>query len=228
MVKRRRTIDVSAILAKINEAPGHIEPEEWVLAIAKAMDSRIPSGLHLQKALYVASKSLKRLQEAVEFEAYKRGPWSEAVADALVSLESEGFVEKSDSEFILTPRGESRSEKVWSKLSDYEREVLGEIGEIVPRLNRDELLLFVYVLFGGYEKSEVLEKVMENRVDLAISILQKGVVSVERAARLAGMDVSSFIELLRERGIKPFILDAKDIDTAIELWEKTRRKRSRF
>ena len=226
-MKKRRSIDVSAILAGLTETPEYVEPEDWVLAAAKAMGGRIPSRLHLQKALYIASRWLDRLQDAVEFEAYKRGPWSEAVADAAVTLENEGLFEKKDSGLVLTPRGERKAQRIWDRLSDRERSVLSDVGEIVRKLSGDELLLYTYVLFGGHEKSEVLDRVMRNRVDLAVSIFEKGVVSVELAARLAGIDVSSFIEVLRARGIKPFVLDARDIDAAIELWERTRKRRSR-
>jgi len=64
---------------------GVIELVEWVLALLYVAGRKVPSRIHLQKALFIASRYLDKLRESIEFKAYRMVPWSEEASDALES-----------------------------------------------------------------------------------------------------------------------------------------------
>lgn len=72
--------------------------------------------------------------------------------------------------------------------------------EIIEKMTEEELALYVYVAYH-----DVLKKALERRIEIAISLMEKGVISVGLAAKLAGMNVRDFISELKRRGIKPYV-----------------------
>jgi len=71
--------------------------------------------------------------------------------------------------------------------------------EIITKMTEEELLLYVCIAY-----KDRLKEVLKRRVELAISLLEKGVVSVGLAAELAGMSLRDFLSELKRRGIKPY------------------------
>jgi len=70
-------INVSRFIEKLRhaiESLSIVEPIEWMLAVLYAFGGRTPSKLHIQKALFVASRCIDGLKEALEFKAYRMRP----------------------------------------------------------------------------------------------------------------------------------------------------------
>lgn len=212
-----KRIDASRLLEKLLRAMDKqsiIEPVEWVLALLYAAGGRAPSRMHVQKALFIASRYIGRLGESLEFNAYRMGPWSEEASDALEVLLLDRLVEESERGLTLSQHGWSRAKAVWRKLSSEERRVLADVASFVNRMSEDELLLYVYAVYGYSEKSDVIDRLLHRRRELALSMFRKGLVSIGLAARIAGEPLPRFVEYLRKKGVKPFTAEASDIEEA--------------
>ncbi|MEM4900352.1 MAG: UPF0175 family protein, partial [Thermofilum sp.] len=81
----------------------------------------------------------------------------------------------------------------------------------------DELLLYTYLVYGGGEKSDVIDRLLMRRKEIAERLLEKGLISTGLAAELAGMPYTDFVNYLKRKGVKPFKVDAGDIDAAANL-----------
>jgi len=213
-----REIDVSRLIEKLRrDMESVVEPVDWALVLLYAFSGRAPSKLHVQKALFVASRYIDDLREALEFKAYRMGPWSEEVEDALEIAALRGMVVTSRDGVVLTERGRAVAELVWQRLSDRDREVLGKTASFLGSMSEDELLLYIYIVYGYSEKSDIINRLLRRRKELAVSMLGKDLISVELAARIAGMTLKDFISYLREKGVKPYVAEANDIEEAEKL-----------
>ncbi len=219
-VRVSRRIDVSKFMEKLRKTireSGIVEPVEWILAFLYAAGGKTPSRIHVQKALFIASRYLDRLRESLEFNAYRMGPWSEEASDALENSLLSGLVTESRDALALTSLGFSKAKAVWNKLGDRDRKILADVASIVNRMTKDELLLYVYTVYGYSEKSDVIEKLLRRRRELAVSMFRKGLVSASLAANIAGEPLPKFIEYLKRKGVKPFTAEVSDIEEAEKL-----------
>ena len=213
-------INVSRFIEKLCRAIenlGVVEPIEWVLALLYAFGGRAPSKLHIQKALFVASRYIDSLRETLEFKAYRMGPWSEEVNDVIENAVHNGLLVTSRDGVALTLRGVTEAESVWKRLSDKDREVLKNIVDFLSGMSEDELLLYIYTVYGYSEKSDIITRLLERRKELALSMLKKGLISVELSAKIAGIPLQEFVSYLRRKKVKPYIAEVNDIEEADEL-----------
>ncbi|MEM4030123.1 MAG: UPF0175 family protein [Thermofilum sp.] len=214
--KPRRRIDARKILER---AQGVVEPDllDWILAFFYASEGVVPSRVHLQKALFIASKHLHGLAEAAEFKAYRMGAWSDGIHDALEQALANGWVSERMGRLDLAESAYDRARSSWRLLSEKDRSVLGEIARFIKGMDRDELLLYTYLVYGGGEKSDVIDRLLMRRKEIAERLLEKGLISTGLAAELAGMPYTDFVNYLKRKGVKPFTVDAGDIDAAANL-----------
>ncbi len=219
-VKTSRKIDVSNLLTKLRKTMKEssiIEPTEWLLAFLYAAGGKTPSRIHVQKALFIASRYLSKLRESLEFNAYRMGPWSEEANDALENSLLSGLITESKKGLTLTDLGLAKAKAAWGRLSAKDRRILTDVANFVNSMTEDELLLYVYTVYGYSEKSDVIQKLLRKRRELAASILRKGLISTDLAAKIAGEPLPRFIKYLRKRGIKPFTAEVSDIEKAEKL-----------
>jgi len=88
-------------------------------------------------------------------------------------------------------------------------------------MSEDELLLYTYIVHGYKEKSDIINKLLQRRIPIAISLVRKNLVSISLAAKIAGMSLQEFIKFLKKKGIKPYIAEVEDIDKASSLGSST-------
>jgi len=187
--------------------------EDWILlALYLSPNKRMKSELYLQKALFIASHHLERLKEVLEFKPYRLGPYSEILKEKLEILENNNsiIIDKKRG-LLLTEKGEKRAEDRKTMFLEEEMKYLNSISDFVNALSEDELLLFTYVIYKAYEKSDVFNTLLRRRKDIAIKMLRKGVISTSLAAKLAGLTLLEFIKLLKQKDIKPYRADENDL-----------------
>ncbi len=179
------------------------EQQDWILAILYlSPDRRVRSRIHLQKALFIASQYLKRINESFEFIPYKYGPWSDQVVDVLEMLNNAGKVELEEGRGGVRLVDLEAGEKAVRLLSQEEVKMLKEIMSLVNELDEEELLLYIYVNFGFAEKSEAIDVLRKDRrFRIAVRMLRRGVISTGMAAKLAGMPYEEFFAKLRKEGL---------------------------
>ena len=75
--------------------------------------------------------------------------------------------------------------------------------EISDRLTDEELIGLVYFTYPEYTKeSRIYNDIIRKRVNIAESLYKKEVVSLGKAAEIAGMSIEKFVEYLKKRGIE--------------------------
>ena len=209
-----RGVDVSKLMEKLRRSmrgSGVSDPLDWVLALFHVAGGRLPSETHVQKALFLASLYIEELGNLLEFKAYRMGPWSEEVGDMLEYAKLNRLILKTGDGLTLTELGALKAVDAVSKLSENHRRILADIAEFVSGMSVDELLLYIYTVYGFSEKSDIIEKLLRRRRELAVSLLLKGLVSTDLAARIAGEPLPRFIEYLKSLGVKPFEAEVNDI-----------------
>lgn len=209
MASKARKIEISKILSRISEERGI---EEWTLSALYASKQRaLKSKVHIQKALFLASKYINELKEELEFKAYRLGPYSEEVEDTIEVLESSNYTIKNEKGIALTNKGLTKAREIWKKLEEDKKTILKNIIELVSKLDEDELLLYIYTKYGFKEKSDIINKLLRKRKIIALKMLKKGVISTTLAAKIAGMPLREFIKYAKRKGVKIYIAEADDL-----------------
>jgi predicted HTH domain antitoxin len=54
------------------------------------------------------------------------------------------------------------------------------------------------------DKSDIREKIMKRRKEIALKMLKEEKISISLAAKLAGLSIKELLEIARKQGIKPF------------------------
>lgn len=171
-----------------------------------AYKGKIENKMRLHKIVFLISKNHPELEKFADFEAYYYGPYSESIESALDYLVSNGFLEeinkgKSRKSYIVTPQGKKIADKLIKEFPEVYSEI-SELYKVIDILTDDELLALVYFSYPEYAKeSKIYDKIREKRVELAVSLYQKGVISLGKAAEIAGMGREDFQTHLKNKNI---------------------------
>jgi len=148
------------------------------------------------------ARNIKDLEEEIVFEPHHYGPCSEMVEQELENLEILGLIERNGG-IRLTKRGKKAFSILVNRVNPNELEIIKEIKELLNDLSEYELLALIYFTYPKMTKeSRVLDKILKNRMNLAISLYLKGKVSLSKAAEISGKPLTEFIQILKKRGIK--------------------------
>lgn len=163
----------------------------------------IKGDLWLQKELFLVAQNFEPLRE--EFEAYRLGPFSEAVEEYESQLRVSQFIDVAESGIRLTEKGQSIAKEIWESADEKERDLVKYVKMLLNDLSRDELLVLIYSSFEeSTVNSDIRAEVESKRRDVAVSLFRKHKVSLERAARIARLPVTHFMKLLKARGIPAY------------------------
>ncbi len=169
---------------------------DYILAALYLAGGKL-SKLRLHKLLQVVAHYSPRLRSLADFDAHRFGAWSADVASELEWLSEEGAVRTGEGVELLAVGEGARSAERIGRDAELMREVLRIFRELD---DDDELLVFMYTVFGGHERSEK-KRLLENRelrLRTALKLYSKGLVSLTLAARIAGLDVVRFAEIARK------------------------------
>ena len=118
---------------------------------------------------------------------------------------------------MLSEQGIIKAEKAWSLFNSEAKEVFTDIAEYLSQLDVDELLLYMYVVHGGFEKSDVMNRLLCKRKQLALNMYLKGAISLEVAAKIAGLSLKDFVDYAKKIGVKLFQAVEEDLEMAEKL-----------
>jgi predicted HTH domain antitoxin len=173
--------------------------EKYILMLLYAHEGKCKGKLWLQKEMFELAKVFKDLAEELDFDAFDYGPYSEALAEYNDMLENSGFIK----DLSLTDKGYEVAKQLWENFKD--KEIIKATSEFLESLDEDELLLYVYVTSPEYaEKSDVKEKIMRKRKEIALKMLREKKISLGLAAKLAELSYFEMLDEAIKRGIKPF------------------------
>jgi predicted HTH domain antitoxin len=156
-----------------------------------------------QKEIFLISKLDKKINEEIEFEPHHYGPHSYEAQDMLEDLEAEGLIEIFDNEISITKEGKELAGEIKKEFKSQELEFYKDIKDFLNDLTRMELLSYIYSTNKDMTTQSVeLENVKKRIIEYAIALFKKKKLSFVKAAKIAGIPVSRFVSILKERGLE--------------------------
>lgn len=196
--------------------------ERYFLLLLYAPDStdKFARPIHgktwLQKEMFLISKLRTELGKRTEFDPHHLGAYSTIVYEIEDQFYISEYVERVGTTIKLSLEGRKIAEDVWQRASDEDKRVVAGVKTLLNDLPELELLGFIYSEYPDTAvNSEKRNEVEIRRVEIAISLLLKGKVALEKAAEIARQSVESFIRTLKERGF-----DLSDIETKSVLLDR--------
>ena len=153
----------------------------------------------LHKMVFLASLDIPELREELEPipSMYKDIFYDENIDEAIESLKFDGLIE-GDTSLQLSSKGREAQ----FLLSDKEKDIYEEIIDLFKDTTDDEILaIFYYKLYDQIKILKPLKRIESNRKKLALSLYQKGKISIEAASEIAGMNIKDFMEMLKKKGL---------------------------
>lgn len=174
--------------------------DKFILLLLGAKDSEsVPGPLHLQKQMYQLQNLFPKLAAETDYELYMLGPHSDIVEYEVEELKSSGLIRTSP--LKLTPDGKEVFTMLKKRASKKENEKVEEFKDLLNDMTSDEILAFVYFTYPSQNdlkmESIEYEKLLPKRKRLAISMYQKGKISAQRAAEIAGERFEDFFDELK-------------------------------
>lgn len=171
-----------------------------ILELLKVNDEKpVKGNVAFQKEMFLISNYIDKVNERAEFIPHALGPYSEASEVSMDNLVSMGLVEKKErNTYKISPSGIKVLSLKQDIFSPEEIESIADFKDFVGDLTNDEILLFIYASYPDFTiESTEYRRIMKSRVKNAISIYKKGIVSLEKAAFLAGLNIEKFLDLQR-------------------------------
>ncbi|RSD34378.1 MAG: hypothetical protein CI953_909 [Methanohalophilus sp.] len=153
-----------------------------------------------QKEMFLIGNFIENVGEEAEFIPHSFGPYSEASEISLNDLISLGLVNKEGGNiYKITDIGSKILDKIKPSISHEELESIEDFKKFLGKLTVDEILLFIYASYPKYTiESTEYKRIMKKRLNYAVSIYDKGLISLGKAAFLAGVSIESFLDKLKE------------------------------
>jgi len=170
-----------------------------ILELLKENDEKPVKGkIAFQKEMFLISNYIDKVNERAEFIPHALGPYSEASEVSLDNLVSMGLVEKEGNTYKITPSGIKVLGLKQDVFSSEEKESIADFKGFIENLTNDEILFFIYASYPDFTtESTEYRRIMKSRIKNSISIYKKGIISLEKAAFLAGVNIETFLDLQR-------------------------------
>ncbi len=170
--------------------------QKLMLYAAGSNNQELKSKVKMQKVLFLVPKAFG---SELRFEIHRKGPYSQTVDDYLNALQDAGLMDLPSC--TLTDTGQAVADDIVPR--EPLREIVDSMKDVVVHLSEDEMLLMIYNDYPEYRRnSEEWARISSIRRSLAERMLSKHVVSVARAAELAGVLEGRFLDDLRRRGMR--------------------------
>jgi len=148
--------------------------------------------------MFVLDRNIEDIKAA--FEGSYIGPYSEKVEIASEQFISSGLVSTRNHKIFLTEKGEILAKELMIYISDERKKIIKDVKIFLNRINRKELISFIYSTFPAYtEESHVKEEYESYRLEASISLYRKGRVSLSKAAEISGYGLQEYIKIIKEK-----------------------------
>jgi len=155
---------------------------KFIAILLSGSNRPIKSKVSFQKELFIFLKSFPQLFEFFGFKPHFYGPYSRSADDI---IENYGDLFSHNRSGIgLTDDGKELGKNALNELSPQKREKVLDslklVRSLFDELSDDELMFLVYLTYGYTEKSEVIDRLMNQRQYLADNLLAKGIITKKR------------------------------------------------
>ncbi len=186
----------------VKEIEGDMVRKYSLLLLSANNSERIKGKTKFMKELFLISKNVPELEYEADFDAYDYGPHSDYGSVALEEFEVLNLVDTTDG-YKLTDLGKKIAAMLKKHMSKDRLEMIEDIKQLCNDLSADEILALVYYTYPEMTTESLVKDGINNkRRRIALSLLKKGKISIGKAAEIAGMSMSSFYEMLKEKKIK--------------------------
>ncbi len=172
--------------------------ELLILALLNAKNKEpLKSDLFFQKEIFLILNYIKEMFPDADFIPHSFGPYSEVAEKSLNNLKSYGLVKKEGNSYKIDDFGVEIYSNLKDRLSNNKIEAIEDFKDLLNDLNRDELLVFTYISFPDFTTESTIKKeIYTKRKSIAASLYNKGKISLEKAAFLAGLPIEQFTKFL--------------------------------
>lgn len=185
-----------------------LEVENYILALAYApgksgkVGEPLGGKTVLQKLLFHMRKGVEDARGRKEMPHFY-GPFDEQAEVVAEQLEASGYLRISDPLIELTSRGMQEASSVWeSELVQREREIISELKAYFADLSVDEILALTYAKYPETATNSIVKEELDRRGKaIAVGLVKKGKVSMDLAARIAGIPLREFMRELSKHRI---------------------------
>lgn len=177
------------IKAEISKEPSDENEviERYIILFLGAIDSPIPSILHLEKEMFIFSNFNPKIKKFLTFVKHYKGPYSQEIKELIENphhFHSAWIIE--NNKISLTKKGKQIFRKIVEMYEEDPKfrrmlEAIRLIRRLYDKLSIDEFLLLVYITYPEYkERSKVLERIYRKRKEIAHSLLRKSLITTEK------------------------------------------------
>lgn len=168
-----------------------------LLLLASNNFDPIKNSLFLQKEMFLVANNIDPIKVYANFKPHFMGPYSEVVKEEFDSLRLDHLVEPKDGKLVLTAQGKKISTRLQQEVSKKTLALVDQFKSLLDGLSDMELLALIYHSFGMTEESLKLKEVRERKKELAISLYNKGKISLEKMAEIAGIKLEEAMKIMR-------------------------------
>jgi hypothetical protein len=168
--------------------------ERYIILLLGVIERPIPSILHIEKELFILSKTHPLVQQFFNFEKHYKGPYSQVLKEVIEepAVYEDAYV-YSDEGISLSLSGKKIFNNVLKENKNEGRFIelinaLKLIRNLYDKLSEDEMMFLIYVTYSEYTKlsnvSDRLLKDKNKRRQLSENLLKKGLITEERYKEL--------------------------------------------
>ncbi len=180
----------------------------------------------LQKEMFLLSKLTGELEEKTEYDPNIMGSYSQIVDEVEDQFYISEYEERIGDSMKLSLEGKKLAEEVWIGASDREKRIVAGVKTLLNDMSQLELLGFIYTEYPETAvNSEKKAEVEARRLDIAISLFQKGKVPLDKAAEVAKLSADAFRQELKRRGIDLTETETKSVLSDPVLLEEIERSK---
>ena len=168
--------------------------ERYIILLLGTVNRPVPSREHLQKELFILSRTNPKIARFITFEKHYEGPYSLDIDELLRNpmYYPEAYQIDKNGRCWLTTKGKEIYGDIVEKYSENPRfreliSIMKMIRNMYEKLSKEELLFLIYITYPEYrEKSNISDKLLstKKRKELSKRLLQKGVITEERYKEL--------------------------------------------
>jgi len=148
----------------------------------------------LQKIVFILNRNIDEIKAI--FDGYYIGPYSEQVELIVNQFRSSEYLDIDKKKRIcLTQKGRELASRIIPNISEERLCLIEQVKQFMNDMTKNELIAFIYSSFEEYtHKSDVLDVFFRTRERASFSLYKKGKVSIGKAAEIAGLNLSDFID----------------------------------
>ena len=182
------------LLKKIAEKMTKLEKVLLYLMYAKNSEP-INGKTMLQKEMFLIANYSEKIKEEANFIPHNHGAYSEAVELTMDRLKSYELINEKGYKIFISSNGKEVISLIEKEFDEEEKNFIIDFKEFMNPMTYMESLVYSYYSFPDFvTDSVIIDNVKKNRLKSSISMYKKGLINLEKASFLAGIESREFLK----------------------------------